>query len=180
MNMIDRTFEQLRGQLAWNVRYHRMLNLSIDFGEPSLRILREPRERLRSSARERRLSARRVVCVEGRWFLWIYLAYWRVLINGKRVTSSSSSARDINLALQDLEGQRFVGVQINPDTGFTRFAFDLGGAIEVRRMQRNAAQELWSLSKPTGYYLSVYGDGTYSHDRGTTQLGKENRRRIRA
>jgi hypothetical protein len=54
-------------------------------------------------------------------------------------------------------------VEVNPRTGATRFDFDLGGRLEVRRMERNSEDDLWMLYEPNGYVLCVRGDGRYSH-----------------
>ena len=57
-------------------------------------------------------------------------------------------------------------IEVNPSTGATRFEFDLGGVLEVRRMERSDT-DIWSLFKPSGYVLSVKGDLTYAHCPGT-------------
>ena len=66
-----------------------------------------------------------------------------------------------------LGGQELVSVVVEPKTGATRFAFDLGCVLNCRRFERDTDAELWMLYKPSGYVLSVHGNGNFSHQRGT-------------
>ena len=78
-------------------------------------------------------------------------------------------------ALEYLSGQRLVDMRVTPETGATEFAFDFDTILHVRRYERLSNDELWSLFEPTGYVLSVYGDGTFSHEPGS---GTDRRPRI--
>ncbi|MBL7152515.1 MAG: hypothetical protein ISS79_02270 [Phycisphaerae bacterium] len=182
MNIIDRTFEKIYGEICWDVIYERFLNLSMRLGEPSFGECHQPSQKVAPSEIRRRIAtkdwqirpfkARRWVHVQGRWGLWIYMAYWKISCQGIQVATSSSSPRIKSLATQDLDGQKLTKVQVNPDTGATAFSFDLGSVVEVRRFERTSTDELWILNKPNGYFLSVRGDGTYDHVPGS---GLDNR-----
>jgi hypothetical protein len=173
MNIIDRTFEKVYGEICWNVMHDCQLNFSMELGEPSLDVPHGPSQKVTSGEIRRRLAARdwrirpdkaqRVVHVKGRWFLWIYMAYWKTSCQGVQIATSSSSQRLKSLATRDLDGQKLIQVQVNPRTGATAFTFDLGSVLEVRRFERDSSDELWTLYEPTGYCLSVRGDGTYDH-----------------
>ncbi|MDY7010679.1 MAG: hypothetical protein SVV80_07995 [Planctomycetota bacterium] len=166
MNVIDRTFQQLYGQLCWGVHYDRQLNLSMNFGDPHLKI----RELDRAKSKSVLLGlydSRRLITVRGRWWLWIYCSYWKISYKGKLVVTGASSIRRILQAAEELKGQKLVQVDVNKDTGATRFVFDLGGVLDVRRFERNSKDEIWILYKPNGYVLSVSGNGTYDHGAGT-------------
>jgi len=69
--------------------------------------------------------------------------------------------------MAQLAGQELVSVAVEPETGATRFVFDLGCVLHCRRFKRDTDDELWMLYKPSGYVLSVHGNGTFSHQRGT-------------
>ena len=73
-----------------------------------------------------------------------------------------------------LNGQILIRAQVNPQTGATRFEFDLGGLLEVRRFERDSEDDLWILYKPNGYVLAVKGGGQHSH-----QLGKRLEEKLR-
>lgn len=166
--IIRRTFEQLRGQPCWGLQYDRQVNLSMNFGKPSLR-MREPyRTNSRSTAIQQG-AAHRQVRVRGQWWLWIYCCYWRLSSNGKELARGASSLKRIERGMSHLDGQNLTSVEVSPTTGATRFAFDLGCLLECRRLEQESDEELWLLYKPSGYVLSVYGNGTLSHRQSTVR-----------
>jgi hypothetical protein len=163
---IDRSFQPLYGRPCWGLRYDRNVNLSINFGKPSLRV-REPFRTDSTCEAVRRLASRRLVTVRGEWWLWIYCCYWRLTSGDLELATGSSSIRRIERATAQLEGQELLSVAVEPETGATRFAFDLGCVLYCRRFERDTDTELWILYKPSGYVLSVQGNGTFSHQRDT-------------
>ena len=162
---IDKSFQPLYGQPCWGLHYQRQLNLSMNFGNPSLRI-REPFHTNAKSDIGRQMAARRCVTVSGEWWLWIYCCYWKLTSDGLPLATGSSSIRKIDRAMAQLDGQALVSVTVEPETGATRFVFDLGCVLHCRRFERDSDAELWMLYKPTGYVLSVHGNGAASHERG--------------
>jgi hypothetical protein len=163
---VDRSFQPLYGQLCWGLRYDRNLNLSMNFGKPSLHV-REPFSTDSTSEAVRRMASRRRVTVRGEWWLWLYCCYWRLTSGDLELATGSSSFRRIERATAQLDGQELVSVAVEPETGATRFAFDLGCVLHCRRFERDTDAELWMLYKPSGYVLSVHGNGTFSHQRAT-------------
>jgi len=149
--------EALRGQYCWGEHYMEQVNLSMSFGPPRLRVTSVPRES------KSRLAGQRVVDVKGKWWLWVYLAYWRVLEKGRTLASTSSAMRKKQRAIGFLNGQKLRDMRVDVCTGSTSFVFDLGGVLEVRRFERDSRKELWLLYEPSGYVLHVRGDGTYDH-----------------
>lgn len=163
---IDRSFQPLYGHPCWGLRYDRNLNLSMNFGKPSLHI-REPFSTDSTSEAVRRMASRRRVTIAGKWWLWIYCCYWRLTSGDLELATGSSSLRRIERATAQLEGQELVSLAVEPETGATHFAFDLGCVLRCRRFERGNDAELWMLYKPSGYVLSVHGNGTFSHQRAT-------------
>jgi hypothetical protein len=149
--------EALRGQYCWGAHYEDLLNLSMSFGPPKLVVTAVPRESKSC------LAGQRVADARGKWWLWVYLAYWRVLRAGRKSANSSSPMRTKQRAIQFLEGQKLTDIRVDVRTGATSFIFDLGGALEVRRREPGSPKEVWLLYEPSGYVLSVRGDGTYDH-----------------
>ena len=177
VGVIPKTFEQLYGQPCWGLHDDSQLNLSINFGQPSLDI-REPFQTSSNSEIVRRMAARRCVTVRGEWWLWFHSSYWRISSQNQRLATSSSSDKQIDRAMRHLDGQKLISAQVHPKTGATRFVFDLGGVLECRRFERDSDRELWNLYKPSGYVLCVYGNGTFTHQRGTTARQAAHHRRI--
>jgi hypothetical protein len=138
----------------------------MNFGKPSIRV-REPFNTNSKSKAVQRMAARRSVTVRGEWWLWIYCCYWRLTSDSLELATGSSSSRRIDRATAQLEGQELISVEVEPDTSATRFLFDLGCVLHCRRFERDTDSELWTLYKPSGYVLSVHGNGTFSHQRGT-------------
>jgi hypothetical protein len=158
-------FRPLLGKPCWGVHYDRPLNLSFKFGEPYLEV-DEPREVPGASDWMRKLRARRLIFVRGRWWLWVYLARWRLTYTDGRVVKWTSPKRVTAEALLDLDGQKLTRVEVNRQTGATRFDFDLGLRLDVWRLTRkHLSDDLWMLYKPNGYVLSARGDGSchYRH-----------------
>src|SRR5262245_57914883 len=100
-NVFATTFKPLFGQPWWGIEFNHRLNLSMNFGEPSLRI-REPHKRSSKSEGVQRMAARRQIKVRGEWFLWIFCCYWRLTSNDQLLVTGSCSSRRIQKALQQL------------------------------------------------------------------------------
>lgn len=159
---VSKAFKQVYGKPCWGVEYDRNVNLSMSFGDPILKI-REPIQSISPSNKIRELFARRHVTVKGKWWLWIFCAYWKLSFDGERAASGTSSFRQIQIGLAKLSGQILKQVEINPQTGATRFVFDLGGLLEVRRFERDSKEDLWMLYAPNGNVLTVRSDGQFSY-----------------
>lgn len=166
-SIIGKSFEPIFGQPCWGLNHERYLNLSLNFGTPSLRV-REPLPNHSKSAALSQLAARRLVTVRGEWWLWLWCCHWQLSQNGERLATGSSSPRRIDQSLKILAGQRLISADVRSNTGKTRFAFDLGACLECRRFDQKREESLWSLYKPKGYVLSVWNNGRFSHDRGST------------
>jgi hypothetical protein len=166
MTIIYKTFRKIYGKPCWGLEYDPQLNLSMSFGDPILRI-QEPKQSKSKNSLVRDLLSRRRVTVKGKWWLWIYCAYWKISLNGSRAATSSSSFLQISKSLAKLQGQVLNEVHVNPRTGATRFDFDLGGVLEVRRFERKSEDDLWMLYEPNGHVLTLRGDGRYSHGLGS-------------
>lgn len=163
---IDRSFQSIYGHPCWGLHFDRRVNLSMNFGKPSLNI-RQPFRTDSTSEAVRRMASRRRVTVRGEWWLWMYCCFWRLTSNDLPLATSSSSLRRIQKAIALLDGQQLASVTVDPETGATRFGFDLGCVLHSRRFKRDSDDELWMLYKPSGYVLSVYRNGTFSHHRGS-------------
>ena len=162
---VENIFQPLYGLPGWGVHWERFLNLSMNFGQPSLSI-REPQESKSPSPKVRLSQAHRRVTVRGEWWLWIYCSYWKLSVRGIDAVTGSASQRQIRRALALLDGQKFEQVEINASTAATRFIFDLGGILEVRRLKVNQDEDLWILYTPAEHTLSVRGDGNFAYTPG--------------
>ena len=156
----------IHGLLCWGVTWDSQLNLSMSFGEPTLRI-REPYVSKSRSPRLREHASYRQVRIRGKWWLWIFCARWKLTISHSMAVTGSSPQWKRNMAMARLDGQRLTGVAIDPLTGATEFAFDLGASLQVRRLVADDS-DIWTLYKPNGYVLGIRGDGTCTHAKGTT------------
>lgn len=171
---LDPSVKPLLGSISWGVAYG-LANLSMQFGAPSLRVVHEPAPEIRVARKGkgrsvsikniRRCANRRQVSVSGRWDLWIRYAHWRIVRSGVCLASGKSSMKKMRPAILDLQGQRLLGLNINPENGATRFEFDLDTILEVRREHRTSMNELWFLHGPDGYERSVGGNGTFRRGR---------------
>lgn len=147
---------------CWNVIWERYTNLSMQFGAPSLHI-REPRQTSVESERVRELFSYRHISLRGEWFLWIELAYWRLLLADGTSVTPNSPQRQLSRALGLLDGQKLTNCNINAANGKTAFLFDLGAELTVRRMERST-DRLWSLYSPNEKVLIIRADGQASYE----------------
>lgn len=69
-----------------------------------------------------------------------------------------------------LDGQVLTSVQASPAGQRWTFAFDLGGVLATRALAsvEGARDEQWFLFEPSGWVLSVRGDGHYGYSPGDT------------
>ena len=163
LTLSDLGLERARGQYCWGVEYDRYFNLSMYIGNPRLDV-REPFESTSPNKASRRFAAHRDVRPRGEWRLWLRVARWSIREGGQTLATISSSLRQKRGAMSDLEGQKLVDLRVDVRTGASCFTFDLGGVLDVRRFNRGDDDHLWDLWKPSGYVLSVRGDGTYDHE----------------
>ncbi len=105
---------------------------------------------------------RRGVRAVGKWHLWIYEARWRLAVDGRRVTGSSSQ-KQMRQALSMLEGQLLSGARVELRSGATTLSFDLGAELQIRRWRRTDTEDLWILYEPDDLALAVTADGRMSH-----------------
>jgi hypothetical protein len=164
-NQVAQVFVPLRGLPAWNVRRGYGSFLTLEFGAPQL-VIREPRvASTRSSAKVRKLRARRLVNVTGDWHLWIYCCNWRIDTGGKTLAVSEASNQRIDKAAKELNGQRLIDVFVDPATGASAFTFDLGATLRTWPWEPDGdgPYEQWMLYiRETGDVLTWREDGCYS------------------
>jgi len=171
--LIESTFRKLCGHPCWQVHHDPQFHLSLNFGRPSLDI-REPIPPASKGPVDQTLAATRRVTVRGEWWLWIYECHWKLSLDSKSSTRSSAGSGPVGRAIQRLDGQKIVGIEINPADGATQFQFDLGASLECRRREDDS--ELWTLYKPRGMVLAIFGDGTFSHEHESVPIPQQKRR----
>lgn len=163
MSQLDRSFARLFGTPCWGVSRGFGSFLTLEFGPPRL-VIREPMAATaEASTRVKRLLARRSVHVRGRWHLWIHSCEWRVVAKGK-VVGDWTTARRIQRAARELNGQTLQDVTVGGRGGRTHFVFDLGAELETKPYDRSSEQ--WLLYEPGGQVLTWRADGRYQYGSG--------------
>ncbi|MBL0345362.1 hypothetical protein, partial [Candidatus Villigracilis affinis] len=170
---VESKFQELHGVVCWKVNWDANLNLSMNFGQPSLSI-REPRKVKSSSKKMSDSFKYRSVALHGEWFFWILNGYWKVSIKDYDEVTGDTSYKRKTMALTRLDGQKLIHASVDPQTSTTRLDFDLGAILSIRRISIKNDGDIWSLYKPDNSVLSVRGDGKYSDDPGETESGKSN------
>jgi hypothetical protein len=157
MNKVEIIFSKVRGQYCWNADWDSQLNLSVHFGAPHLRVIEPLPSR----------PDKRFARPSGKWWLWVFGAYWKVSLRSGLTASTSDSQDRKSRALRLLDGQILTQVAVNSLTGRTTLEFDLGGLLEIRRCEKNSQDELWYLYLPGKKVLTVRGDGKFSYGDGS-------------
>lgn len=131
INEPSKKINQVLGHYCWGFHYDPILNLSFQIGYPMLSI-REPRKTSSKNPDIIWLYSVRQVEPCGNWQFYTRTAYWKITQDNISTTRSSSK-KQIMIALATLSGQRLGKFQVEATTGETRFEFDLGGILEIRR-----------------------------------------------
>jgi hypothetical protein len=172
MRSISEITKELYGELCWGVAWDAQLNMSMSFGEPRLKVVREPYVSNSESEKTQERASHRVVTVQGNWWLWIFCAHWKLIFKDSLTVTGASSDYMKKKAMARLDGQKPAKVEVNSSTGATEFTFDLGAKLKTRR-QAIDESDIWTLYLPNGYVLSVRGDGTYTYGLGSTPGDEE-------
>jgi hypothetical protein len=144
------------------VEYETQLNLKLSFGRPSVHILREPGKRI-SEAGSRTVEGPTDSSTTAEYWLWVYAGRWKVTLADGRSATAASPDRTRDAILNTLKGEEITGVRVQPKTGATHISFDLGGRLEIRRVESGDPDDLWILYKPRDLVLTLRSDGTYAH-----------------
>jgi hypothetical protein len=168
MNAIEACFEPLYDLPCWNAKSGHGSFMTMEFGEPHLKIY-EPRTPDPShSLRVQRRLSRRLVVVRGEWHLWIYCCRWH-LYTGKKLKGhsalESSSKQPIIRAARELDGQKLESVTVDPARGSSTFRFEMDSRLETEPYDHS---EQWMLYMPDRTVLTYRADGMYSHQPGSS------------
>lgn len=172
-SVLEDIFSPIYGKPCWNVEQGYASFLTLEFGEPQLRV-KEPRKASKQAPESvKRRWARRFVYVRGQWHLWLYACNWKIIILGEEKASHRSSKLAIRKAAVEINGEKLIRVVV--DKSFiTTFEFDLGGKIictPSRSFGKNF--DLWLFYEPSGKVFTLRTDGKYSYTLGNTSSRRE-------
>ncbi|MEM8856561.1 MAG: hypothetical protein AAGD34_22920, partial [Pseudomonadota bacterium] len=125
--------------------------LTFNFGKPKLMVTER-----RSGKSRRRRSAH----VRGDGHIWIYCCDWRALQEGRSLASCEDNGTEIARATARLNGQKLMGVEVQPDGGRSIFRFDLGGALETWPWDEDPTDVQWIIYQGAETF-SYRADGLY-------------------
>ena len=163
MNAAEEMLRRIIGEICWGVSYDRQLNLSLNFGEPHLRI-RDPRPNAKSPS-----LRRRGVTPSGTWWLWVRIARWQLEIPSLHSVSGTSSIRKIGHAIRELEGECLSDCEVARTTGKTVLTFDAGSTLRISRFSKTDEDDLWTVYGPNGISGAVNAQGGFSVERSGEQ-----------
>ena len=176
MSIIHSIFQPVIGKLSWNVQNGVGSSLTFEFGEPHMKVIREPYVSRSKKPGVIRHSARRIVSVHGEWHLWIWSCDWRFFRHNLLIGDSESPKKEIKQIALDLEGQALVNIKVI-GAGITIFEFDLGGRLETRPyLEENKEaepEEQWLLYQPSGMVFTFRSDNRYSNHMGHEPTPRE-------
>jgi hypothetical protein len=154
---------KLKGKICWGPFFSPLVNLSFEFGKPSLVLVHEPPahhsgEELNPDS----FTHRRVVHVGGQYTLWLTGARWAIRSAGEGVAAKDySSQRVISRAIMWLAGQRVTDVFVDQDDCTMKISMDLGGSIVIRLAHLlKGGEDVWVLYGPGDEILSLLPNGT--------------------
>lgn len=168
MQIVERVFRPVFGRPCWQVQQGYGSFLTLEFGQPHLKVRNPEAPQPGDSPKIRRMKERRIARVYGDWHLWIYCCDWKIVQDGKEAAHSESAGARIRRAARDLDGQMLQQVVVIPRDGKTQFRFDLGGTLYTWPTDRK--QEQWLLYEPSGQVLTMRGDGQYQYGPGDVNV----------
>ena len=151
------------GLPAWGAKQGYGSFLSFEFGPPEL-VVKEQLSESRGRWRQ--------AYVLGRWRVWIYCCEWRFSAHQEQIAWSEDTREDIERAAAVLNGQILRRVRIEPETGKSRFEFDLGGVLETWPVGDDPNEEQWFIYAPEEVF-GYRADGCYSKQPADTPRSEE-------
>jgi hypothetical protein len=161
-------FQPLLGLHAWGVQHGYGSFVTMEFGEPELKIITRlmPTELEGEPSRIKSRSTQ----TGGQWHLWIYCCDWSISLNGIQMAHSESEDVQINRAVDVLDGQILTKVSVT-GLAHTKFEFDLGGVLTTWPSPTDSYDgedvEQWYLYEPNKHVLALRSDGYVSLDPGS-------------
>jgi len=152
MSPLDSFASPIIGHPAWGAKQGYGSFLTIEFGEPALRVKEYNSERR---------GFRRQAYVEGQWHFWIYCCEWRFSASGQPIAWSEDGRDDIARATSILDGQKLTKILVSPADGRSRFEFDLGGLLETWPVGDDPTTEQWYIYGPEAVF-AYRADGHYN------------------
>lgn len=148
----------LVGQLVWNVRRGVGTFLTMEFGEPHLSV-REPKQpRSATSANAQQVLMRRRIYVAGDWHFWVKYGHWKLSSARRLLEETTPSGTKLEDCLNELDGQRVIGIGIGLIPHSCVLRFDLGAELEIWPSEE-ATDDQWSLHNWNGKIVAYRNDG---------------------
>jgi hypothetical protein len=157
-------FQPLLGLHAWGVSHGYGSFVTLEFGDPELRVHKSRLVPISIEGAPSKTQSR-VVKTRGQWHLWVYCCDWSISLNGVQLAHNESDDARIARALSILNGQILTNVSLS-GIAETKFDFDLGTALTTWPSPPDSYDgedvEQWYLYEPDGQVLALRSDGYVS------------------
>jgi hypothetical protein len=164
---LARFIAPMLGLPAWNVKQGVGSFLTLEFGEPKLKV---------QEWQSREEGPQRSAHVHGAWHLWIYCCRWHILRDGGVFVRSQDEDAKIARGAAFLNGQKLNA--IDSRKGQSRFAFDRGGVLETWPYGNDPSLEQWTIMTETEAF-AYRADDCFSLGSVKARAGQEIWRRLR-
>jgi hypothetical protein len=160
-HQLQNHFGALIGLPCWQVKQGHGSFITMEFGEPHLKIL-EPRPNETRFWRKRRR-----VFVRGEHHLWIEQCEWAITDAACELAHSESDDKTIAEALRKVDGQMLEELEISPSFGKCRLTFEHSLRIRMKRYPADWSPDhpLWHLYTPSSV-ISFLADGRLQYGPG--------------
>ena len=150
-------FNDLIGVPCWHVKQGYGSFLTLEFGLPHQEISKI----MKTKSSVIPTKHHRTVSIHGDWHLWIYCCGWRIYQEDQYIADHESDKEKIQIACGSIDGQAIERIDVDLDTMYSKFFFDLGGHIETGPYDKEI-NEQWHLYCPDGNVFTLRSDGNYS------------------
>ena len=165
MSSITNLFTPLIGQLMWGIHRGHGSALMMEFGKPHLRVRNPIQPRHSVDTRVRENLSRRRIFPSGQWGFLIMDSEWEVSAFSKTCHCNNAKAK-VDAALECLDGQQLVSVDMEPDNRWFVMTFDLGGKLRVSLFPQ-VEGACWSLSNSDEGIIAAYENGELRNEPAT-------------
>jgi hypothetical protein len=170
---IHKIFEPIIGGFVWNAEQGHGSFLHLEFGSPKIEISTEQKPNQENEFPYNSHDSRNVT-IKGEYSFFVYMSNWVIYAKNTELAYDESSRDTIDYALNFINGQKLLEIEINPNNSITKLNFDLGGSIKITNdTYSDELNEMWIFYTNSETALTFRNDGKIAFEKTNVEFGSE-------
>lgn len=170
---IQSIFEPIIGQFVWGSKQSYGSFLHLEFGNSKVELGSKHNPNIKNKFPFNEYEYRQVN-IKGEYTFFISMANWKIYANKVELAHDESSRKNIEFALNFINGQILSEVIINSKEKNTELKFDLGGSIIISNENYNCEiNEMWNFYTKSDKVLTFRNDSKISFEKANSEFGTE-------